>query len=127
MTVKEKSVLQLKIQTKIEHLLLEMFSKSEMSFGDKKFSITITNVDISPDFKNLKIFIEVSNIDKKQKEEVLKNLNTKNIYTIKKLLAEKINLRYVPEVIFILDNSNEKLFKMNKIIENEKKKFKYES
>ena len=127
MTVKEKSVLQLKIQTKIEHLLLEMFSKSEMSFGDKKFSITITNVDISPDFKNLKIFIEVSNIDKKQKEEVIKNLNTKNIYTIKKLLAEKINLRYVPEVIFILDNSNEKLFKMNKIIENEKKKFKYES
>lgn len=127
MTVKEKSVLQLKIQTKIEHLLLEMFSKSEMSFGDKKFSITITNVDISPDFKNLKIFIEVSNINKKQKEEVVKNLNTKNIYTIKKLLAEKINLRYVPEVIFILDNSNEKLFKMNKIIENEKKKFKYES
>ena len=98
-----------------------------MSFGDKKFSITITNVDISPDFKNLKIFIEVSNINKKQKEEVVKNLNTKNIYTIKKLLAEKINLRYVPEVIFILDNSNEKLFKMNKIIENEKKKFKYES
>ena len=127
MTVKEKSVLQLKIQTKIEHLLLEMFSKSEMSFGDKKFSITITNVDISPDFKNLKIFIEVSNINKKQKEEVVKNLNTKNIYTIKKLLAEKINLRYVPEVIFILDNSNEKLFKMNKIIENERKKFDYKN
>ena len=127
MTVKEKSVLQLKIQTKIEHLLLEMFSKSEMSFGDKKFSITITNVDISPDFKNLKIFIEVSNIDKKQKEEVVKNLNTKNIYTIKKLLAEKVNLRYVPEVIFILDNSNEKLFKMNKIIENERKKFDYKN
>ena len=127
MTVKEKSVLQLKIQTKIEHLLLEMFSKSEMSFGDKKFSITITNVDISPDFKNLKIFIEISNIDKKQKEEVLKNLNTKNIYTIKKLLAEKVNLRYVPEVIFILDNSNEKLFKMNKIIENERKNFDYKN
>ena len=127
MTVKEKSVLQLKIQTKIEHLLLEMFSKSEMSFGDKKFSITITNVDISPDFKNLKIFIEVSNINKKQKEEVLKNLNTKNIYTIKKLLAEKVNLRYVPEVIFILDNSNEKLFKMNKIIENERKNFDYKN
>lgn len=127
MAIKEKSVLQLKIQTKIEHLLLEMFSKSEMSFGNKKFSITITNVDISPDFKNLKIFIEISNIDKKQKEEVIKNLNTKNIYTIKKLLAEKVNLRYVPEVIFILDNSNEKLFKMNKIIENERKKFDYKN
>lgn len=123
MAVKEKSVLQLKIQTKIQHLLLELFSKSDMSLGENKFSIIITNVDISPDLKNLKVFVEISNLDKKHKEEVIKNLNTKNIYTIKKLLADKVNLRYVPEVLFILDNSSEKLFKMNKIIEKEKKKF----
>ena len=123
MAVKEKSVLQLKIQTKIQHLLLELFSKSDMSLGENKFSITITNVDISPDLKNLKVFVEISNLDKKHKEEVIKNLNTKNIYTIKKLLADKVNLRYVPEVLFILDNSSEKLFKMSKIIEKEKKKF----
>ena len=123
MAVKEKSVLQLKIQTKIQHLLLELFSKSDMSLGENKFSIIITNVDISPDLKNLKVFVEISNLDKKHKEEVIKNLNTKNIYTIKKLLADKVNLRYVPEVLFILDNSSEKLFKMSKIIEKEKKKF----
>ena len=123
MAVKEKSVLQLKIQTKIQHLLLELFSKSDMSLGENKFSIIITNVDISPDLKNLKVFVEISNLDKKHKEEVIKNLNTKNIYTIKKLLADKVNLRYVPEVLFILDNSSEKLFKMIKIIEKEKKKY----
>ena len=123
MAVKEKSVLQLKIQTKIQHLLLELFSKSDMSLGENKFSIIITNVDISPDLKNLKVFVEISNLDKKHKEEVIKNLNTKNIYTIKKLLADKVNLRYVPEVLFILDNSSEKLFKMSKIIEKEKKKY----
>ena len=123
MAVKEKSVLQLKIQTKIQHLLLELFSKSDMSLGENKFSIIITNVDISPDLKNLKVFIEISNLDKKHQDEVIKNLNTKNIYTIKKLLADKVNLRYVPEVLFILDNSSEKLFKMSKIIEKEKKKF----
>ena len=125
MAVKEKSVLQLKIQTKIQHLLLELFSKSDMSLGENKFSIIITNVDISPDLKNLKVFVEISNLDKKHKEEVIKNLNTKNIYTIKKLLADKVNLRYVPEVLFILDNSSEKLFKMSKIIEDEKNKFNY--
>ena len=124
MAVKEKSVLQLKIQTKIQHLLLELFSKSDMSLGENKFSIIITNVDISPDLKNLKVFVEISNLDKKHQDEVIKNLNTKNIYTIKKLLADKVNLRYVPEVLFILDNSSEKLFKMSKIIEKEKKKFK---
>lgn len=123
MAVKEKSVLQLKIQTKIQHLLLELFSKSDMSLGENKFSIIITNVDISPDLKNLKVFVEISNLDKKHQDEVIKNLNTKNIYTIKKLLADKVNLRYVPEVLFILDNSSEKLFKMSKIIEKEKKKY----
>ena len=123
MAVKEKSVLQLKIQTKIQHLLLELFSKSDMSLGENKFSIIITNVDISPDLKNLKVFVEISNLDKKHQDEVIKNLNTKNIYTIRKLLADKVNLRYVPEVLFILDNSSEKLFKMSKIIEKEKKKF----
>ena len=89
MAVKEKSVLQLKIQTKIQHLLLELFSKSDMSLGENKFSIIITNVDISPDLKNLKVFVEISNLDKKHQDEVIKNLNTKNIYTIKKLLADK--------------------------------------
>ena len=123
MSNKPKSVLQLRTQEKIQHILLNLFSKSEMSLGNKTFFISITNVDISPDLRNLKIYIDIINMDINNKKKVVDNLNKKNIYVIKDILAKKLNLRYVPEPIFIVDNSNEKLYKMNKIIEKEAKKF----
>ena len=124
MSDKSKSVLQLRTQEKIKHILLNFFSKSEMSLGKQTFFISITNVDISPDLRNLKVYIDIMNMEEKYKKDDIKNLNKENLYVIKNLLATKLNLRYVPEPLFILDNSNEKIFKMNKIIQEEAKKFK---
>ena len=108
MSDKPKSVLQLKTQKKIQHILLDFFSKGEMSLGGKNFTLSITNVDISPNLRNLKVYVDISNMEEKNKKLVIKHLNEQDIYTIKKLLADKINLRYVPETIFILDESNAK-------------------
>lgn len=124
MSNKSKSILQFRIQKNIQHLLLNLFSKSEMSLGENKFFISVNDVDISPDLRNLKIFVDIQNIDESRKKDIIKLLNKDNIFIIKDLLAKNINLRYVPEPIFILDNSNEKLFKMEKIIEKEKEKYK---
>lgn len=123
MSDKPKSVLQLKTQKKIQHILLDFFSKCEMSLGGKNFTLSITNVDISPNLRNLKVYVDISNMEEKNKKLVIKHLNEQDIYTIKKLLADKINLRYVPETIFILDESNAKLLKMEKLIQEESKKF----
>ena len=122
MSDKPKSVLQLKTQKKIQHILLDFFSKGEMSLGGKNFTLSITNVDISPNLRNLKVYVDISNMEEKNKKLVIKHLNEQDIYTIKKLLADKINLRYVPETIFILDESNDKLLKMEKLIQEECKK-----
>lgn len=124
MTSKPKSVLQLRTQEKIKQLLLEMFSKSEMTLGGKSFSISINDVDISPDLRNLKIYIDMLNIDKDTKLKVIKSLNKEGSHAVKNLLAKNIKLRYVPDFIFLLDESGEKLFKMTKIIEKESQKFK---
>ncbi|HSQ97653.1 MAG TPA: ribosome-binding factor A [Rickettsiales bacterium] len=123
MTNKPKSILQLRIQKQIQRLLLDLFSKSDMSLGGKSFFLSISEVDISPDLKNLKILVDIPNIDKQNQIKVIKNLNENNIFVIKKILAEKVNLRYVPEVLFVLDESNEKLFKMKQIIDKEAKFF----
>ena len=123
MSDKPKSVLQIRTQEKIQHILLNLFSKSEMSLGGKSFFISITNVDISPDLRNLKIYIDIINMDLENKKKVVKSLNKDNIYVIKDTLAKKLNLRYVPEPLFIVDDSNEKLYRMNKIIDEESKKF----
>lgn len=123
MSDKPKSVLQLKTQKKIQHILLEFFSKGEMSLGGQNFTLSINEVDISPNLRNLKIYVDISNMEEKNKKLVIKHLNEQDIYVIKKLLADKINLRYVPETIFILDESNDKLLKMEQLIKEEAKKY----
>ena len=123
MSDKPKSILQLKTQKKIQHILLEFFSKGEMSLGGKKFSLSINDVDISPNLRNLKVYVDISNMEEKHKKLIIKHLNEQDIYVIKQLLADKINLRYVPEIIFILDESNTKLLKMEQLIKEEAKKY----
>lgn len=123
MSDKPKSVLQLKTQKKIQHILLEFFSKGEMSLGGQNFTLSINEVDISPNLRNLKVYVDISNMEEKNKKLVIKHLNEQDIYVIKKLLADKINLRYVPETIFILDESNAKLLKMEQLIKEEAKKY----
>ena len=123
MSSNPKSVLQLRTQEKIQHVMLEFFSKGEMSIGGESFSISITNVDISPNLRNLKVYVDFSIKNEKNKKLVVEHLNKHDIYVIKKLLAEKINLRYVPETIFILDETNAKLLKMEELIKKESKKF----
>ena len=121
MAQKPKTVLQLRIQEKIKQVLSTLFSESEMSFGNKKFFISINNIDISPNLRNLKIYVDILNLDLKIKNEVVKNLNKDNIKLIKQIIADKVNLRYVPEPLFLLDDSNEKIYKINKIIEKASK------
>ena len=121
MAQKPKSVLQLRILEKIKQVLSTLFSESEMSFGNKKFFISINNIDISPNLRNLKIYVDILNLDLKIKNEVVKNLNKDNIKLIKQIIADKVNLRYVPEPLFLLDDSNEKIYKINKIIEKASK------
>ena len=123
MSSNPKSVLQLRTQEKIQHVMLEFFSKGEMSIGGESFSISITNVDISPNLRNLKVYVDFSIKNEKNKKLVVEHLNKHDIYVIKKLLAEKINLRYVPETIFVLDETNAKLLKMEELIKKESKKF----
>lgn len=123
MSSNPKSVLQLRMQEKIQHVMLEFFSKGEMSIGGESFSISITNVDISPNLRNLKVYVDFSIKNEKNKKLVVEHLNKHDMYVIKKLLAEKINLRYVPETIFILDETNAKLLKMEELIKKESKKF----
>ena len=103
-----------------------MLTKSEMSLNDETFFISVNNVDISPDLRNLKIFIDISNMDIKNKQKVVKEFNNKYIYTVKDLIAKKINLRYVPEIMFYLDDTNEKIAQIEEIINKEKQKYKKE-
>ena len=71
-------------------------------------------VDTTNDLKYCKIFVSILGDDEK-KEEVMQVLNRASGF-VRSLIAKRINLRVTPEIKFILDDSLEYSFKINKII-----------
>ena len=120
----KKSILQLKIEKRVYKFLSDMFLNSDISINNNSYEISICLVDISPDLKNLKIYLDSYGMLEKDKKLLVKKLNLKNnIFYIKDAIAKHINLKFVPNVQFFLDTSRDKLEKIEKIIEKEKEKY----
>lgn len=62
-------------------------------------SVIITDIIVNPDLKRARVYISVSG-GGDSSESVIRQLEQAKGY-IKKLLAQKMYLRYVPELIFI--------------------------
>lgn len=76
---------------------------------------SVLRVDTTQDLKYCKVYISVLGNDD-EKNNVMKGLKSASGY-IRHLLAERINLRVTPELIFKLDDSVEYSIKMSKLIE----------
>ncbi len=67
--------------------------------------VTVTEVDVSSDFRNAKLYVSILGSDK-QIEETWKGLNS-SLAFIRRELAHRIRLRFVPEIKFLMDTSLE--------------------
>lgn len=76
---------------------------------------SVIRVDTTQDLKYCKIYVSVlgNEEDKKSVMEGLKNANG----FIRHLIAERINLRFTPELTFKLDDSVEYAVRMTKLID----------
>ena len=100
-----KSQRQLKVGEELRHLISNALHRE--TFYDEiieSSNITITEVNVSPDLKNAKVYIMP--LGGKQKLEVLNSLNKVKGH-IKKLISSAITLRQIPKINFIIDNSFE--------------------
>ncbi|MDR0552557.1 MAG: 30S ribosome-binding factor RbfA [Holosporales bacterium] len=77
--------------------------------------LTITHVDMSPDLRNSKIFVAPFNGE--LQEETISFLEEHKHY-FKNVIAKKMNLKYVPEIVFKIDDSLEYSEKINKLLVN---------
>jgi len=77
---------------------------------DPKLSLlTVTSVKVSPDLKHTKIYISV--FDKEKRAKVLESINElKGL--IRSQLAGRIQLRFVPELHFFIDDTLDYVEKM---------------
>jgi ribosome-binding factor A len=100
---------------KIEHLIKEEISLIFLyKMDDPALSlITITNVKVSPDLKNVKIYLSV--FDKEKRELVLEKVKASTGY-IRSELAQRIRIRYVPELRFFIDDTIDYVEKIENLI-----------
>jgi ribosome-binding factor A len=115
-----KSQRQLQVGENIKRIMSEIFLRDGL-FKIKGNHLTIIEADSSPDLKNIKIYIDIIG-DKSFGEEIIQKLNDLVPYFRHKI-AGKINLRIVPEIIFLLDNSHDYAIKISSLIDLEAKNF----
>ncbi len=114
-----KSQRQLKVGEELRHLISDALLRS--SFYDEHIennNITITEVNVSPDLKNAKVY--VMPLGGKKKTDVLNSLN-KATGRLKKIISSNLSLRQTPKLIFKIDETFEYAKKINDILEKIKK------
>ena len=76
---------------------------------------SVVRVDTTQDLKYCKVYVSVYG-DAVQKESVMKGLKNASGF-IRHLIAERVNLRLTPELIFKLDESAEYAIRMNQLMD----------
>ena len=100
---------------KIEHLIKEEISLIFLyKMQDPALSLlTITNVKVSPDLKLVKIYLSV--FDKEKRDIVLERVKASTGY-IRAELAQRIRIRYIPELKFFIDDTIDYVEKIENLI-----------
>ena len=114
-----KSQRQLKVGEELRHLISNALIRG--SFYDEHIennNITITEVNVSPDLKNAKVY--VMPLGGENKMDVLNSLN-KATGRLKKIISSKISLRHIPRLVFSIDETFEQAKKINDILGKIKK------
>ena len=114
-----KSQRQLRVGEELRHLISNALLRE--SFYDQIIennTITITEVNVSPDLKNAKVYIMP--LGGENKLEVLDSLNKSN-GRIKKLISSNINLRQIPKLQFKIDETFEYAENIENILQKIKK------
>jgi ribosome-binding factor A len=79
--------------------------------------VTVLGVKMSDDLKNAKVYLSIYG-NEEEKAATLAALKRSRSY-IKFLLGKKIQLRYMPELHFIIDDTYEKAARIEEILKKE--------
>ena len=114
-----KSQRQLRVGEELRHLISNALLRESFYDGYiKNNNITITEVNVSPDLKNAKVY--VMPLGGENKLDVLNSLN-KISGRLKKIISSNISLRQTPKLVFKIDDTFEYAKKINDILDKIKK------
>lgn len=79
--------------------------------------VTITDVEMSPDLKHARVYFSVLG-DEQAKEDTGRGLRRARKH-LRALIAERMELRYVPDLRFILDETAERAARIEALLRQE--------
>jgi len=96
------------IKEEISLIFLQKIQDPKLGF------VTVTRVKVTPDLKQAKIYFSV--FEKELKDECINKINDIKGF-IRSELAKRLNIRYVPELFFYIDETLDYVEKMEEIFE----------
>ncbi|MBQ1495831.1 MAG: 30S ribosome-binding factor RbfA [Bacilli bacterium] len=97
------------LHREISNILMTEIKDKDLNF------VTITKVDLSSDLSYAKVYF--TTLDESKKDIVLKDINNARKFIRSILMKRKIEMRIIPELSFIYDDSIEYGNKIESIIE----------
>ena len=118
---------QLRVGELVKQNLGELFIRNEAKIPSINSKlITVTEVRMTPDLKTARVYvIPLGGIDTKETVKIL----TEFSHLVRKALSKRLDIKFLPKLTFIEDNSFEYAEKIEKIIrknkDNDKEKKRY--
>ena len=118
---------QLRVGELVKQNLGELFIRNEAKIPSINSKlITVTEVRMTPDLKTARVYvIPLGGIDTKETVKIL----TEYSHLVRRALSKRLDLKFLPKLTFVEDNSFEyaekieKIIKKNKVNDKEKKRY----
>ena len=110
---------QLRVGEVIKQALSNIFIRGEAKVPNLETSlITVTEVRMSPDLKTAKAYVlPLGGTQSEKKIKILKDFS----FLIRKVLSKKVDLKFLPKVFFVKDESFDYAEKIEKLIKQANK------
>ena len=109
---------QLRVGELVKQNLGELFIRNEAKIPSINSKlITVTEVRMTPDLKTARVYvIPLGGIDTKETVRIL----TEYSHLVRKALSKRLDIKFLPKLIFVEDNSFEYAEKIERIIKKNK-------
>ena len=110
---------QLRVGELVKQNLGQLFIRNEAKIPSINSKlITVTEVRMTPDLKTARVYvIPLGGIDTKETVKIL----TEYSHLVRKALSKRLDIKFLPKLTFVEDNSFEYAEKIEKIIKKNKK------
>ena len=114
---------QLRVGELVKQNIGELFIRNEAKIPSINSKlITVTEVRMTPDLKTARVYvIPLGGIDTKETVRIL----TENSHLVRRALSKRLDIKFLPKLTFVEDNSFEYAEKIEKIIKKNKENDKY--